>query len=132
MPYAIHQTNISDSRCIPTVPYNKHSNTQTDPLEDILKHISSNPMVFANAHTTSNSHNTQCHQQTKITQQGRAENNSQQGNKVINNNHIHQTINAPEENGTAQQKKWGYQNKIWANSQKTRQTLIYTSHMHQP
>ena len=32
-------------------------------------------------------------------------------------------------------KKQGYQNKIWVNSQKTRQTLIYVSHlshMHQP
>ena len=30
--------------------------------------------------------------------------NSQQGSEVINNNHRQETINAPEENGTAQQK----------------------------
>ena len=64
-------------------------------------------MTFVNAHTTSNSHNTQCHQQTKNTQQGRAEDKedySQQGNKVINNDHRQETINAPEKNGTAQQR----------------------------
>ena len=63
--------------------------------------------MYANAHTTSNSHNTQFHQQTKNTQQGRAEDkedNSQQGSEVINNDHRQETINAPEENGTAQQK----------------------------
>ena len=38
----------------------KHSNTQTDPLKDILKCISSNPMAYANAHTNnSNIHNTE-------------------------------------------------------------------------
>ena len=77
----------------------KHSNTQTDPLEDILRCISSNPIAYANAHTNnSNIHNTQCHQQTKNTQQGRA------GSEVINNDHRPETINTPEENGTAQQK----------------------------
>ena len=44
----------------------KHSNTQTDPLEVILKCISNNPLAYADANTTSNSHNTQFHQQTKI------------------------------------------------------------------
>ena len=67
-------------------------------------------MAYTNDHTTSNSHNTQCHQQTKNTQQGRAEekeDNSQKGSEVINNNQGQETINAPEENGTAQQKSKG-------------------------
>ena len=73
-------------------------------MEDILKCISNNPMVYANMHTNnSNIHNTQCHQQTKNSQQGRGEDNSQQSSKVINKNHRQKTLNTPEDNGIVQQ-----------------------------
>ena len=82
----------------------KHSNTQTDPLEHILKCISNNSMVYANMQTNnSNIHNAQCHQQTKNTQQGRGEDNSQQSSKVINKTHRQKTLNTPEDNGIVQQ-----------------------------
>ena len=88
-------------------------------MEDILKCISNNPTAYANMHACSNNiHKTQYHQQTKNTQEGRGQDHSQQSSTVINKDHIHKNINTPKDNETVQQKS--EENKIWANSQKTR------------
>ena len=83
----------------------KHSNTWTDPLEDILKCISNNPMAYGNMHTCSNNiHKTQYHQQTKNTQPGRGQDHSQQSSEVVNKDHRHKNMNPPEDNEIVQRK----------------------------
>ena len=80
----------------------KQSNTWTDPLEDILKCISNNPMVYANMYTTNNNiHNSQYHQQTKNTQQGRGEGNRKAAKLSITI--TDKKLNTPENNGIVQQ-----------------------------
>ena len=66
----------------------KHSNTLTDPLEDILKCISHNPTAYANMHThCSNSQKAQYQQQTNNTKQGRVQHHSQQNSEIVQKDH---------------------------------------------
>ena len=82
----------------------KHSNTQTDLLEVILKCIKNNQMAYASMQTNnSDIHDTKCHQQTKKSQPGRGEDNRPQGSEVINKNHRQKSLNTPEDNGIVQQ-----------------------------
>ena len=72
----------------------KHTNKQTDLLEDILKCISNNPMAYANVHTHSSNNNmlkSENQQQTKNVQQGRGQ------------DHKQKTINTPDDTDTRQQ-----------------------------
>ena len=64
----------------------------------------------------------------KNTQQGREENNSQQDSEVINNDHRQETVNAPKENGTAQQKSKVIKTR-YGQTVKKPDRLIYISHM---
>ena len=69
----------------------KHTNKQTDPLEDILNHIRNNPMAYTNIHTHSSNNNiqkTDNQEQTKDAQQGQGQ------------GHRQKTINIPEDTDT--------------------------------
>ena len=80
----------------------KQSQTQADPLDDILKHINNNPTAYAIAETNKNNiHSAQYSQQTDNSQKGRGMDNREQSSKITDNSNRQETVNIPKDKRTS-------------------------------